>query len=609
MVYNPLDNFYKTTVGAVAADKELTFRVKGDFDSVVFVIRKDDETQPSYYRMSRKNGFFEISITLDSGLYWYYFDLCDGRFVGFDKSFEGKITGSPDSFQLTVYDAGFVVPDWLKGGIIYQIFPDRFYASEKEKKIETGKVLHKVWGEAPVYEPDSQGKIVNNDFFGGDFRGITEKLPYLYSLGVTAIYLNPVFRAYSNHRYDTGDFMEFDPLLGTENDFKELIKEAEKYKIKIILDGVFNHTGDDSLYFNKYGRYSSVGAYQSKDSEYYKWFKFTDYPDKYESWWGIATLPTTDKNNKNYINFITGENGVLEKYTGMGVGGWRLDVVDELPDHFVKSVRKAVKAKNPDAIIIGEVWEDASNKISYGVRRKYFQGKELDSVMNYPLKNAILGFVLYRDSKTLSYTVKEQRDHYPKEVLDSLMNILSTHDTCRLLSAVSGVNTDGMSKEDMAKTVLTGKELENAKFRLKVATLLQFTLCGVPSIYYGDEAGMQGFKDPLNRGCFPWEKEDKDIFNWYVMLSEIRRENPVFADGEYKELYVSDGIFAFKRRSDASDIAVVINISDKELGLDFDGELKDIVSGREFREHLDIKPDGFAVLAKIVEKSRLSLDL
>ncbi len=594
--FNPLDKFYKSQIGAIKSQTKITFRVKGDFDSVVFVCRNDETNVVIRQPMTFIDGAFTVSLEFEHGLYWYYFDLCNGEFIGLGGDYSGIVTSNPENFQLSVFESEYQVPEWLKGGLIYQIFPDRFFSYDKNKTIGEGKILHEKWGETPIYRPNEKGKIINNDFFGGDFKGIIEKLPYIKSLGTTVIYLNPIFKAYSNHRYDTGNYMEVDPLLGTEEDFKLLINKASDCGIKIVLDGVFNHTGDDSLYFNKYGRYGDDGAFCNPNSKYRSWFKFTDYPNTYESWWGITTLPATDKNNLEYIDYITGKNGVIEKYTALGVGGWRLDVVDELPEHFVRAIRKAVKNVNPDAVIIGEVWEDASNKIAYGVRRKYFQGKELDSVMNYPLKNAILDFVTTGNVKTLSHTIKEQIDHYPKMVLDSLMNLLSTHDTFRLLSALSGVDATLMTKDEMVKCILDGVDLEKAIFKLKVATLLQFTLCGVPSIYYGDEIGMQGFKDPLNRGCFPWGNENQEILSWYKLLSSIRTNYSVFSDGEFVEEYSSNGVFAFKRFDKNAEVMIFINISDKTVYAEFNGTVKDLLTENVYSNNMEFSPNTFAVL-------------
>ncbi len=596
--FNPLDKFFKSQIGAVCADKNITFRVKGNFDSVVFLLKKDGEDIDERIELKKSGDYFEFSHKFSAGLYYYCFQVSDGRFIGLSSDYLGMLTNTPIRFQLTVYCADYKVPKWLKGGVIYQIFPDRFNRVEDGTTVESNKIMHKNWDETPIFEPNEKGQVVNNDFFGGNLKGIIEKLDYLKSLSVSAIYLNPIFKAFSNHRYDTGNYMEIDPLLGTEEDFIHLIEKADERGIKIILDGVFNHTGDDSLYFNKYGNYSSIGAYQSKESKYYSWYNFENYPDKYDSWWGITVLPAVNENDVGYINYITGKNGVIDKYTRLGIGGWRLDVVDELPAHFVQKIRNATKEVNPDAIIIGEVWEDASNKISYGVRREYFQGKELDSVMNYPLKDAIINYVKTGQAKELLDVINQQIDHYPHDVLHSLMNILSTHDTYRLLSAVSNINVDGKTKRETSKIFAIGEVLEDAKLKLKIATLLQYTLYGVPTIYYGEEAGMQGYSDPLNRKTYPWGNEDKELLEWYRFLGRLRNSYSAFVDGEYKTIYCADGVLIFKRQDKCSELAVAVNLGKKDIELTFNGVLKDLISGNDYSEKLQIKSGSFAVLVK-----------
>ncbi len=596
--YNPLDTFYKSLIGAVSEGDSIVFRVKGNFDSVILLVKKDDDMSFSEHCMIKKVEYFELSISLHSGLYFYCFKIDLNKFIGLSKDYLGVISDTPNLFQLTVYSNDYNVPTWLKGGVIYQIFPDRFNIGKIDKKIDENKILHQNLSDVPVFLPNEKGEVLNNDFFGGDLLGIINKIDYLKSLGVTAIYLNPIFKAFSNHRYDTGNYMEIDDLLGDINDFENLITCAEEKGIKVILDGVFNHTGDDSLYFNKYGNYNSVGAYQSKDSKYYRWFNFANYPDDYESWWGIKTLPAINESNDDYINFITGVNGVIDFWTRKGIGGWRLDVVDELPDFFVEKIRTAVKNANNDAIIIGEVWEDASNKISYGVRRKYFQGKELDSVMNYPLKEAIIDYVRNGNVSRLSYTIKELIDHYPKDVLNSLMNILSTHDTWRLLTAVGGENMHGRDKKEMLEQSIPLNKVSDAKFNQKAASLLQFTLCGVPCVYYGDEAGMQGYSDPLNRCFYPWGKEDNDLIDWYKFLGGLRNDYSVFSDGDFCEIYASDGVYVYTRRNDEAEFFIALNLGDNNFILTYDDVLYEIISQTEFTNSYDLMPKSFCILIK-----------
>ncbi len=602
MFYNPLDKFYKSITGAVPDNTDVKFRVKGNFDSVFLLLKKDGYINDTRYQMDKKEDFFEITIKFERGLYYYCFMLTNNEFIGVGTGVQGIKTCTPERFQLTVYPADYNVPEWLSGGIIYQIFPDRFCKSERQPLIPNGKILHDNWLDTPTFLPNEQGQVMNNDFFGGDLKGIISKLDYLSQLGVTAIYLNPIFEAFSNHRYDTGDYMKIDSLLGDENDFIDLINQAREKGISIILDGVFNHTGDDSVYFNRYGNYDSLGAYQSKKSPYYSWYNFIDYPNVYDSWWGIKTLPAINECNDAFIDYITGENGVLEHYTKLGVSGWRLDVVDELPDEFVKKIRSAIKKNNPDGIVIGEVWEDASNKIAYGIRREYFLGQELDSVMNYPLKNAILNYVRYGDEKILAQTVNEQIDHYPEKVIHSLMNLLSTHDTVRLITAVAGEDVQGKSKSEMAVTYIPDEKLDSAYFKLKVASLLQYTLYGVPSVYYGDEIGMQGYVDPLNRKCFPWGMENFDLISWYKKLGELRHSYSAFKNGEIKIVFSNNGTFVFKRSVADCEILISVNLGKKKYCLSFDGELYNLLDDEYYFKEYLLLPNSYAVLCKKIKK-------
>ena len=531
----------------------------------------------------------------EPGLYFYWFRL-GGRRAALGEDRNAGFSDSASAYQILVYRECFATPAWFKGGIMYQIFPDRFFKSG-EILVEKGKWLHRDWHETPEFRPNEKGKILNNDFFGGNFRGILKKLDYLQSLHVTVIYLNPIFRAFSNHRYDTGDYMQLDPMLGSEEDFSALVSECGKRGIRLILDGVFNHTGDDSRYFNKYGTYDEIGAYQSKDSKYYSWYNFRHFPDKYDSWWGIDVLPAVNENFPSYIDFITGENGVLRRWMKYPLGGFRLDVADELPDEFVAKIRSAVKSANGDAVVIGEVWEDASNKIAYSTRRKYFQGEELDSVMNYPLKDAIINFVVSGNTSLLRRTVGMLLDHYPKCVLDSLMNILGTHDTVRVLTALGGVCA--YNKEEMAVLKLSAEQRAVATERLKIAAILLYTFFGVPCIYYGDEIGMEGYSDPFCRNPFAWDLIDEDILSHYRWLGELRSRYTVFRDGDYRELYHDDNCIVFERRKGKEAVITVANLGNNKYTLRFNGVLYNQLSGERCVDRVDIEPHHIAVYGNI----------
>ncbi len=620
--FNPLDTACKNKIGAVKQGEELQLNVyllkyahnQGwgnriptdalhtpseedctypDLDAF-FVFCKDGEL-PEYYPMQKTAFGWSITfITPDSGLYFYHFSIKGIGFISCGEQENGYISERPQSFLLTTYSQDYQTPDWFKGGVMYQIFPDRFCKKGTMPDID-GRVARN-WGEEPYFRPNEYGKVLNNDFFGGNLKGIESKLSYLESLGVSIIYLNPIFEAASNHRYDTSDYMRIDPLLGTEKDLQSLVNAAKEKGIRIILDGVFNHTGDDSVYFNKYGHYSSVGAYQSKSSPYYTWYSFQHYPYDYSSWWGIDILPEINENSEDYQRFIFGEGGVLKKWLGLGIGGYRLDVADELPDFFLQKLRKSVKESNSDAIIIGEVWEDASNKVAYSKRREYLQGHELDSVMNYPLKEAIIGYMQSGNAGKLLHTVRVLINHYPKQTLDCLMNILGTHDTARILTVLGGIYCQ--NKEEMAQSnaFLSPQAKENAVKKLKMAAVLQYTLPGVPSVYYGDENGMEGHIDPFCRRCFDWEHLNEDLLDFYQKLGNIRKEyRDIFKDGDFNEVRVEDGLLLYKRKNDAGEIFIFVNHSSKRYLMEIDGTIKELIRNTTYHNEMEIQPFSYGI--------------
>ena len=594
--YNPLDPACKSVLGGVRQNESFTIRIFGKSDEPCIFVLQRDGCEAQSLHMQNISGGWELQLSFaEPGLYFYWFRL-GGRRAALGEDRNAEFSDSASAYQILVYRECFATPAWFKGGIMYQIFPDRFFKSG-ETLAEKGKWLHRDWHETPEFRPNEKGKILNNDFFGGNFRGILKKLDYLQSLHVTVIYLNPIFRAFSNHRYDTGDYMQLDPMLGSEEDFAALVSECWKRGIRLILDGVFNHTGDDSRYFNKYGTYDEIGAYQSKDSKYYSWYNFRHFPDKYDSWWGIDVLPAVNENCPSYIDFITGENGVLRRWMKYPLGGFRLDVADELPDEFVAKIRSAVKSANGDAVVIGEVWEDASNKIAYSTRRKYFQGEELDSVMNYPLKDAIINFVVSGNTSLLRRTVGMLLDHYPKCVLDSLMNILGTHDTVRVLTALGGVCA--YNKEEMAVLKLSAEQRAVATERLKIAAILLYTFFGVPCIYYGDEIGMEGYSDPFCRKPFAWDLIDEDILSHYRWLGELRSRYTVFRDGDYRELYHDDNCIVFERRKSKEAVITVANLGNNKYTLRFNGVLYNQLSGEQCVDRVDIEPHHIAVYGNI----------
>ena len=619
--FDPLNKACKNIIGAVKEGECLSFNVfnvknsidlSNNLQQILKMEYFERPNQPAFFHIHKDNEEIEslpmiktdfgwtISLAIhEIGLYFYSFYIENIGFVSCGNLEIGQIKDKTEDFLLTVYAQDYKTPDWFKGGVMYQIFPDRFSKEGTTTDINNRIVRHD-WGGQPSYKPNNQGKVLNNDFFGGNFKGIEKKLPYLKDLGVTVLYLNPIFEAASNHRYDTSNYMKIDPMLGTEKDFDQLVQKAKEYDIRIILDGVFNHTGDNSVYFNKYGEYDSLGAYQSKESPYYSWYSFQEFPNRYSSWWGIDILPEVNENSIEYQNFIFEEGGVLKTWLGHGIGGYRLDVADELPDFFLKKLRKSVKETDPNAIIIGEVWEDASNKIAYSQRREYLQGHELDSVMNYPLKDAIIHYMQTGKAEILLNCIRVLINHYPKQTLDCLMNILGTHDTARILTVLGGIYCQ--NKDEMAsdKAYMTAENKLKAIKKLKLAAVLQFTLPGVPCIYYGDENATEGHIDPFCRTCFDWDHLNTDLIDFYKKLGAIRKiYADIFKTGEFKEILVDDGLFVYKRQNNNQNkIYVYVNNSNKSYLLNCNGKYMELINALAFENKLEIQPNSYGIFIK-----------
>ena len=525
------------------------------------------------------------SFTLKPGLYFYYFKIYKptGSFrlfkVGRDTNMEAG-----DRWQLTCTPADFTTPDWAKGAVIYQVFPDRFCqvgCCDLTGKLEPYTV-HSSWDEEVVWQPDEKGEVLNNDFYGGNFPGVASKMDYIASLGVSILYLNPISKAFSNHRYDTADYKTPDPMLGTEKDFKTLCEIAHSHGIKVILDGVFSHTGSRSTYFES--------ACKSKDSPYYSWYQFHHYPDKYESWWGFHTLPTVNKLDPAFMDYIFGnDDSVIAHWLDLGADGFRLDVADELPNEFIAQLKKRLRQLRPDALLIGEVWEDASNKVAYGIRRRYFTDGVLDSCMNYPFRTAILNFLRGKDDgAALQDTVMTIAENYPSQVLACNMNLLGSHDTPRILTAL--VDAQDHSREAAAAKKLSPEDLMQGKEKLFTAAFLQFTLPGAPSIYYGDEVGMEGHKDPFNRRTFPWGKGDPILLGLYRTLGNLRKDHPALQMGDIQFFQACHGKIGFIRRYDGQTLKIYVNRS----GANWDIPIGNTLMGHWLNGD-SIAPGGFCI--------------
>ncbi len=560
--HNSHENIYREPFGACSVNTHVRLRLFCDTSlsvkKAVCVINETHITMYSAFSVANGN-MYECTVEPPDKpsllFYWFYVETDFGTlFYGNNcqgLGGEGEVYPSvPEKcFQITVYNKDYKTPDYMKNAVMYQIFPDRFYRG-KETPFHG---IRRQWGEEPYWKKEQfGGEYLSNDFFGGNFDGIRKKLPYLKELGITAVYLNPVSKAFSNHRYDTGDYEIPDETLGTEDDFKVLCKDAEALGIKIILDGVYSHTGADSKYFNKYNNYDSTGAYQSEKSPYYSWYNFEKFPDKYESWWGFDTLPNVSELDKAYTDYILdSKDSVINKWISRGASGFRLDVADELPDEFIKKFRKALKKASPEALLIGEVWEDASNKVSYGKQREFLLGDELDSVMNYVFREAVLSYLTGCDAILFKKRLYSLFENYPKEALYTAMNLLSSHDVPRALTVLSDApDFRTLSREGQHDYIIPPEKLHLAERRMVLAICLQMTLPGTPTVYYGDEIGLTGYADPFNRQCMDWDKDGGVLLNQTKMFTKLRNENKNLRTGLCRFLYEKDGVTAFIRYSE-----------------------------------------------------------
>ncbi len=567
---------YRTPQGALKTGQTVRLRLFAGlrFQSASATLRlwvQGRERRVPMRRLPVQEGVrFEAEAQMpgEPGLVWYYFLLeqLDGEVLCYGgESGEGELyPHEPPGYQITVYDPAFTTPRSFREGILYQIFPDRFRRGADVKRAEENPGVayhrslgrrvrvHNDWAAQPNYLPEEgQEKYAPNDFFCGDLLGIRQALPYLKSLGVTCIYLNPVFESASNHRYDTADYRRVDPILGGDEALRALCEAAKGQGMRIMLDGVFSHTGADSVYFNKYGRYPAAGAYQSEGSPYRSWYDFgEEHENGYRSWWGFPELPEVNETDPGYLDFVMdGPDSLLTRWAEVGVTSWRLDVADELPDAFIARLRTRLKSIDPDGVLLGEVWEDASNKVAYGAMRQYVEGNTLDSAMNYPFRAAVAAYLLHKtDAYALNHRLQTLRERYPKPFYYAAMNLLSTHDTVRILTVLGGApDRDALTREAQAAFSLTPDALALARARLVLAAAMQMAVPGVPSIYYGDEAGLTGMADPFNRGTYPWGNEDGMLLSAYHTLTRVRRGNAALRAGYCRMGALSPDVFVVLR--------------------------------------------------------------
>ena len=596
---------FRKPFGAVPADGTVLLRIEASGVSNVTLCYTYGLYNFSYHEepmRSVSGGFYETELLLPHEpcllFYWFRFtaSVDDPNFpeeykelfgdfetvnlyyssAGDSRDGEGRLYHEPPrvgvyedkypfAYQITVYNKDLKTPDKIKGAIIYQIFPDRFSRDTgfEFKKMENAsprpeRIYHEDWYEDVDIDGKPDTGYLACDFYGGSLKGITEKLDYIRSLGVNIIYLNPVCEARSSHRYDTADYLNVDPVLGSNEDLKTLIDEAARRDIGIIIDGVFSHTGADSRYFNKFGRYPGTGAYRSAltggESEFRSWYNFTSVDGDtavYDSWWGFPDLPNVNEDDLSYRRFIFGEGGVVDRWTSAGISGIRLDVSDELPDSFIRQMRETLKRKtNGEGILIGEVWEDASNKCSYGSYRDFLLGNSHDSVMGYPFRKIMLDFLKgYADAGLTNDRLEGYRERYPAQNYYSIMNLVSSHDVPRIATELS----EESAPDDRA--LQRGMQIKAAEARhvlnmCKIAFAIAVGYIGSPSIYYGDEVLMEGYKDPFNRRTYPWNKVSKrgeSYLSFVKRVARLRSENSCLRTGFYKTLYAEGDIFVFER--------------------------------------------------------------
>ena len=596
LLFDPRDERYKSPYGAVSAGTVVHFPPRPAraqaFSRAVLTARfesRANELVRIFLPWSGRDGerdVFAGSLPTGDyvGLIFYSFRLegLDGR------------TRTLGEYQLTVYDGCEQVPAWFGEGTCYQIFPDRCRRSRIPDPggMVGGRSVHAAWQEEPEYRPDARGEVRNRDFFGGDLKGVLEQLPYLQSLGVETLYFNPIFEAAENHRYGTADYEHVDPMLGCDADFSALCRAAHARGMRVILDGVFNHTGFVSRYFNGDGFYPQPGAAQSRQSPYYPWFHFQHWPDRFDSWWGIYTLPAVNEGEDSYRDYIIrGEHSIVRRWLQAGADGWRLDVADELPDDFIRELHQAVRAADPNAVVIGEVWEDGSTKIAYGVRRRHILGGHCDGLMNYPFRNGLISFLLGADAACFRDAMETLRENYPPFAFASAMNFLGTHDTPRILTLL-GVGSDCRenTKAWRADFRMDAGQRALALARLRLGALVLFAFPGAPTIYYGDEAGMEGFEDPFNRRTFPWGAEDKALTAWYAALGQARKSLLPLRRGDLRWLRAEGRVLAFSRTWEGETVIAAVNAGDAPEQLPLDGAFRDRMSGERFTDTVPLPP-------------------
>ena len=531
----------------------------------------------SHIRNDDRYSYFSSVVSLSTkAVYHYYFSFISNikkYYIGKDNSILDNI-----SFEnMDKISVNFEVPSWVKGKIMYHIFVDRFRKSNNNLLVPiSNRNIHYSFDEDMIIGPDSKG-IWNNDFYGGNLEGIMESLPYIKSLGVSIIYLSPIVLSQSNHRYDASDYSVVDTYVGSNDDLKRLCDKAHSMDIKIVLDAVFNHTGNDSKYFNQYGNFNELGAYQSDKSKYYSFYRKHYYNNNtyFDYWWGMKNLPVCDSNSLEWQEYICGTGGIIDLWFSLGIDGLRLDVADELSDDFIYEIRNAVKRNKSDGFILGEVWKNPMR-----MNRGYLSsGRGMDSVMNYPLADSLIRYFKYSDVYKLSDVLKQIVNEYPDDTINSLMNFTSTHDISRAINIFSSnefnyygewawdLNNNDRNWQKEYK--LTDKQYKYGKSMYKAYVYSLVFLPGILSIFYGDEAGLQGMGNLANRKPFPWNSYDYDMLDYFKYIGNVRNKETFLCDAKLNVIDINNNYFMFERYSKDESALITINRSYNSLNVKY----------------------------------------
>jgi pullulanase-type alpha-1,6-glucosidase len=593
---------------------------------------------------SEEGGYDWWEATINTGaapnIHTYTFEIADGDTLLYyiDSALDGGAgnvsasappPGIRAAWDIYTYFADFETPDWAKNAVIYQIFPDRFRNGREENDPtaedwfypeERGRAFPIAPWNTMVPDPQPNDPGANPDwyatwnstFYGGDLQGVIEQLDYLEALGVTAIYFNPIFEAPSNHRYDGRSFDRVDPRLGIEDDpeaslavLEDLGRAAEERGMRLILDGVPNHLSSDAYIFDRYSRHAEEGACESVDSPFRDWFFFSPARPEgsgpcagdadYEQWAGVYTLPQLDNTDEDVIeNWLSAEDGVAVSWLRLpAVSGWRIDVVPDVvalnPDFF-RFFRDVVKAEHPDAILYSETWWEPE------VRGRVL-GDEFDTTMNYRFRNAVLGFLRDADWEDGDGTIpaltvsqfdaalRAIQEDYPPAAWQTAMNLISSHDVNR---PVRVLDHDGLPPSISPRDGGSADAFADGRQRLALAAVLQFTLPGAPTVYYGDEVGLVGFgsdiprDDPYNRQPYPWPDEPgyadlpawrqqhEDLLTHYQFLGQLRGEHSFLRTGEWITFRADDatGLYVYGRKDESGAAVIAINRGDAAAMVD-----------------------------------------